>query len=103
MACQHGQITPNGSEHNDIHMQGLVIAERGKVYSLIALLVGFPASGQRLKTDDLAIPVNDWLIKGHGNVRCRQGCHVTDRKLFFKRKHVTSLLTEMISDSRGGC
>ena len=101
MACQHGQITPNGSEHNDIYMQGLFIAESGKVYPLITLLAGFPASGQRLKADDLAIPVNDWLIKGHGNIRCRQGYHVTDRKLFFKRKHGSYLLTDMASDNRG--
>ena len=96
------QVAQNGSEHDDIHMQGLFIAEGGKIDPLITLVAGLPASGQYFKTDDLAIPANDWLIKGHGNVRCRQGCHVTDRKLFFERKHGTYLLTDIVAHNTGG-
>ena len=86
---EHGQIAQYGPEHDDIQVQGVVLAERGEVDAQIALLPGIPAPCQRLMPLDLAIPAYDGLIKGDGDIR--HVGHGTHGILFFERKHGSHL------------
>ena len=91
---EHGQVAQYGPQHDDIQMQGLVLAERGKIDALITLRHRIPAPGQRLVPLDLTVPTDDRLVKGNGNICHGHHCHGTHRILFFERKHGTHLMDE---------
>ncbi|MNG80683.1 hypothetical protein D3C79_393200 [compost metagenome] len=89
---EHGQVAHDGPEHDDIQVQGLVLAEGGKIDAFVTLGHRIPASGQRLIPLDLTVPTYDRLVKGDGDIRHGHRCHGTHRILFFERKHGSHLM-----------
>ncbi|MNZ97774.1 hypothetical protein D3C78_1170310 [compost metagenome] len=89
---QDRQIPHDGPEHDDIQMQGFVLAEGGKIDAFVTLGHRIPAPGQRLIALDLTVPTYDRLVKGNGDIRHGHRGHGTHRILFFERKHGSHLM-----------
>ncbi len=97
---EHGQIAHDGPEHDDIQVQGIILAEGGKIDALITLVAGIPAPGQHLIPLDLTILADDGLIKGDDDIR--HADHGTHGILFFERKHGLHLTGTWLRIIQGG-